>query len=166
MKLLRAIPITDAVLTASTIAASDYAAYNSGATYAAGDTVSVNVTGIHKNYLSLQNANTGHDPTLAANSSWWKDVGATNRWSMFDQSTGSQSSAADTFTQTFAPNAVAGTMALLNVAAANFRVIVTDPVDGVVADRTVYTALSPVYGDSLLSKTDYDVESSEGVVYW
>lgn len=137
MKIIRPIVITDAVLTASNIAETDYAAWSGATTYAAGDRVIMVST--HQVYESLQAANLNHDPSTDSTTTpvWWVVVGSTNRWRMFDDSPSLQSSAASSIDVTLTPGQRANSIALLNLSAATVQVTVTDPVDGVVYDTLV-----------------------------
>jgi hypothetical protein len=67
----------------------------------------------------------------------WLDVGATNRWKMFDAAVGSQSSLASPLTVVIDPGQVVQGLALLDVEAASVRVTMTDGAGGpTVYDRT------------------------------
>lgn len=147
MKMIRPVSITDSVLVSSTVPETDYGAYSSGTTYALAARVIVTTAGVHKIYESLQNGNVGHDPTLAASASWWLLISSTNRWKMFDASTGTQTTVANTFTVVLAPGTAVTSIAMLNVLAANVVITMTDPIDGVVFSRTIYTAQSTLVGD-------------------
>lgn len=68
----------------STVPEDDYGAWNSGTTYALDDQA-IDTT-LHRIYRSLQASNVGHVP--ASSPTWWQDVGATNRWAMFDSKVG------------------------------------------------------------------------------
>ena len=144
LQLIRPVVVTDTVFTSSTIAETDFAAYSSGTTYALGDQV-INTT-THRIYKSLQAANVGHDPTLAASSTWWSVVSSTNKWKMFDTSTGTQTSTTTSFTVVLTPAAIVNTIAFLNVVAANVVITMTDPIDGVVFTTTYYTAQGTLTG--------------------
>lgn len=146
MKMIRPVSVTDSVLTSSTVPETDYAAYSSGTTYSIGTKVIV-TTGVHRVYESLQNGNVGHDPTLAASATWWLLVSSTNRWKMFDASTGTQTTVANTFTVVLTPATAVTSIAMLNILAANVVITMTDPVDGVVYSRTLYTAQATLEGD-------------------
>jgi hypothetical protein len=89
---------------------------------------------IHKVYESLQAGNLAHYPPSSP--TWWLDLGATNRWKMFDQSVTSQTSNADTVVVSLLASGRVDTVALLNVSTSTIRVKMTDGVDGVVYDRT------------------------------
>lgn len=87
MTVIRPVTITEAMLTATTLAEDTNPAYAVGTTYALGDRV--HLADVHRVYESLQAANTGNDPITA--SAWWVEVSPTNRWAMFDQSVGTVS---------------------------------------------------------------------------
>lgn len=82
MRIIKPVTVTDSILTSSTVPEDDYPVWASGTTYAIGDRV-INTT-VHKVYESVQNSNTGNDPTTD-DGTWWLEVSATNRWKAFDQ---------------------------------------------------------------------------------
>lgn len=134
MIIVRPMPVNDAALTACNIPEDDYTAWTVGATYAAGERVRVVAADVHKIYESLQAGNIGHTP--ADEPLWWLEVGATNRWQLFDQSITSQASNPDSIDVTLATTGRVDSIALLNVSASSVRVIMTDAIDGVVYDKT------------------------------
>lgn len=134
MKILRPVVINDAALTSTNIPETDYAAYSAGTTYALGARVIVVGTNIHKIYESLSSGNIAHTP--ATSPTFWLDLGATNRWKMFDYSVTSQSTNANTIDITCHATGRTNGIALINVSAATVRVKMTDAIDGVVYDRT------------------------------
>lgn len=95
--------ITDAMLTSSTIAETDYAAYDNAHTYALGD----RCIAAHRIFESQIAANIGHPPTDPINQFgtivYWLDVGPTNRWAMFDGEVSSQSTATTSMTVVLKP---------------------------------------------------------------
>jgi hypothetical protein len=132
MRLIRPTVITDAMLVSSNVPENDYAAYAAGTTYALGDRVIVAAD--HRIYESLQASNTGHTP--ASSPTWWLDVSATNRWKMFDTIVGSQTAQANSLTITIAPGII-DSIALLDLAATEIVITMTDPVEGVVYSETI-----------------------------
>ena len=163
LKLIRPVTVTDAVLTSHTIAENDFAAWSGATTYASGAQVISTTT--HRIYTSLQAGNLNHDPTNSANSAWWSNTSATNRWKMFDSSTGTQTTTTTTFTVVVTPASVVNAIAFLNTNAANIVITMTDPIDGVVYSNTVYTAAAPLVGswdsyffDYITKKTNLFVE--------
>jgi hypothetical protein len=132
-RLLRPLTITDAMLNSSTAPENDHAAWSGATTYAAGDRCIK--TSTHRIYESAQAANLNHDPATD-DGTWWLDVGPTNRWAMFDQAVGSQTSQATPLTVEIEPGAVIAGLALLDVEAATATITMTSVAGG----GTVYSA--------------------------
>lgn len=103
--------ITDAMLTSTNVAETDYAAWSSGSTYALAARVIVTAT--HKVYESLQASNTNHDPLTSP--LWWIEVSPTNRWKSLDTSVSTQTAQATSITYTLTPGQAVNTIALLNI---------------------------------------------------
>jgi len=135
LKVIPPLTITDSRLTSSNVAETDYAAWSSGTTYSLGQRVIVVST--HKVYESLQNSNLNKDPTLASNATWWIEVSPTNRWKMFDISNTTQTTNANSIVVTITPGQVVNSVSLMNLEGISIRVKVTDPLEGVVYDKTV-----------------------------
>lgn len=87
----------------------------------------------HRIYESLVASNQGNYPP--DNPLNWLDVGATNRWAMFDDSVSSQTTQATTLTVTVQTKLV-DTLALLSLAGDVVRVRVLDAADQVISDDT------------------------------
>jgi len=134
------VTVTDAILISSNVPETDYAAYAAGTTYALGNRVIVTTAGVHKIYESLQASNVGHDPTLAASSTWWVTVSATNKWAMFDTSTTSATTVASPLSITVTPGQAITSVALLGLVGTSVRIRVTDPIAGTVYDQTTSIA--------------------------
>ena len=114
--------------------ATTYAAYNAATNYA--KDVIVSSAASHRRYQSLQAGNTGHALTDTA---WWLDIGATNRWAMFDQAKGSLSTVIDQMQIVLSPGRI-DSLVLLDVAGKQATVVVT--VGGVVVyNKTQVTAI-------------------------
>lgn len=103
--------ITDAMLTSTNVAETDYSAWASGTTYAL--EARVILTSTHKVYESLQASNTNHDPTTSP--LWWVEVSPTNRWKALDTSVSTQTAQATSITYTLTPGQAVNTIALLNI---------------------------------------------------
>ena len=142
MKLVNPVIVTPAMLTSS-VPETDYAEWNAATAYVLGNRVIRAST--HKVYERLISGTTATAPESDVVN--WLDIGYTNRWKCFDQSTGSQTSNAGSIVMTIVPGSVCNTVALLNLEASSVRVKVTDPVDGVVFDLTKYTSLDNTIGD-------------------
>lgn len=147
MKVLQPITITDSNLDSTNVAepsGGDPAVYNGGTTYNTGDEVFLAST--HTIYRSVQDSNTGNDPEADAGSfrdsanktnTWWTVVSATNQFKMFDEFNNSQTTNADTIDTEVTLGQITPGVAVLNVDANTVQVIVDDPTEGVVYDRTV-----------------------------
>lgn len=96
-----------------------YAAWDSGATYAADDVVLVAAT--HRLYRSVQGANTNHNPTTD-DGTWWLDIAPTNRWGMFDQVVGTVSVGVDPIVVELEPAEPINSLALLNLVAESVQI--------------------------------------------
>ena len=126
------------MLTSSTVPETDYPEYVAGTTYAAGDKVIETASGVHKIYESLVGGNVGNYPptdVLAAVPKWL-EIGATNRWAVFDSKVGSQTSKAPSMSYTLAPG-MFDSIALLNMDATGVSIVMTDPVDGEVYNEAI-----------------------------
>ena len=123
---------TDAVLTASNVATDDAPEYNNSTSYSIGDQVIVLGT-TQRLYEALQ-ASTGSFPP--DNPTDWNDLGAINRWKMFDGGTNTQTSNPDSIEVTLDPEGVTNSFSLFNINGAEVQVTLTDPVEGVVFDKT------------------------------
>lgn len=121
MKILRPLAITPAIVT--TNAANADADYNPVTAYASG----IKATYKQRIWLSLQAANTGHEPGASGSEAWWSDAGPSNKWAMFDDEVQTVTTRADNITVTVSP-LNADSIALLNVQAG--EVTVTSVYDG------------------------------------
>jgi hypothetical protein len=136
------------MLTSSNVPETDYAAYAAGTTYAAGNRVIVTASGVHKIYESLVGGNVGNYPptdVLAASPNW-VEVSATNRWKVFDSKVGAQTSQATSITYKLTPGIVFDSIGFLNINADSVQIVVTDPTDGIVYDKTVLLLTTAVTG--------------------
>jgi len=138
LKVIPPLSITDSILTSSNVAETDYAAWSSGTTYNIGDRVRYVTTNFHKVYESLRATNLNHDPTTDTSSPpYWIEVSPTNRWKMFDTSNSTQTTNSNTIVVTLTPGKVINSVVLLNLEGTSVRVKLTDPVEGLVYDKTV-----------------------------
>lgn len=140
MKLVKPIAVTDSILTSSTLAENDYTAWNSGTAYVAGNKVIVVAT--HKIYESLTSNTNKYPPSYTGGTTPdWLDLGATNKWKMFDESYNSQSaSATSPLTVVLTPGQIINTLSILNISGATSISIV-----GVVGVNTVYSKTISLY---------------------
>lgn len=118
MDIIRPTAIGPAQLMSSNIMESDHPAYSAGATYASGDRIIY----AHSIYESIQNANVGHTPPAVLKSdAWWSYISADNRWAMFDDKVGSQSSHVDSIQITLSPGEI-NSIALLKLDATDIHI--------------------------------------------
>lgn len=164
MNVIRPITITDAMLTASNVPETDYTAWNAATNYSVGNYCIRTTSTTHKVYKCLV---AGVDATAPeSNPTKWLDYSPTNRWACFDQRTGTQTSQADSITYTLTPGVAISAIAFINLYAASVRIVLTDPVDGVVYDTTTSATVGSLVGDwdsyffdSVTRKTDIVVQS-------
>lgn len=133
LKVIKAVTVTPAMLTATSVPENDYSVWAAGTTYALD--ARVILTSTHKVYQSVQAGNVGHDP--ATSQTWWVEVSPTNRWKLFDLSNTTQTvvDASDYYEIT--PGTAVNSVALLNIQGLlTIRVRLTDPSFGVVYDQT------------------------------
>jgi hypothetical protein len=114
-----------------------------GTTYDLGDMVMVSTE--HRIYESLSAGNVGHTPS--SNPTYWLDSGATNRWKMFDNSIGTQSTRTESIVIEVTPGYSINTLALLNCNATSINVLYNDPTAGDVydSDLTVLSSAATNY---------------------
>lgn len=145
----------------SKVPQNDAPAWASGTTYKVKDRV------IRNNHVfeSLADTNTTDPATDSATAPKWLDVGATNRWRMFDKSAGQVVTQGSTTVQrrvsqigvftsnptsidlTVTPGSVVTGLALFGLAGYQVTVTMTDPVDGVVYGPSTISLVDPSAGD-------------------
>jgi hypothetical protein len=108
--------------------------WDSGTTYALGDTVVVTDTNYHHAFESLADSNTNKPPR--DNPDYWVDLGASNRWAMFDQYNTSQSSAPGEIEVEIETTGRIDIIALLNISAATVQIVSNDAIDGEIFNQT------------------------------
>lgn len=82
--------------------------------------------------------NTGADPlTQSVMSPTWLDLGATNRWRMFDDKVGSVTKASQLIEVTVRPGEVVNSLGMFNISARSVTVEMVDLVEGSVYSRSI-----------------------------
>lgn len=133
LTILKPVNVTDAMLT-SNVAETDYPAWNAATAYAQGDRCIRTTAATHKIYERVVAGTTAAAPENdTAN---WLVISATNRWKMFDQKIGTQTTRTGNITITLTPGKAVNAVAFLGLTAATVRVKMTEPVDGTVFDQT------------------------------
>ena len=130
MRVIKSVVTTDAILTSSNIPENEYPAWVSGTSYTALGKVIYQ----HKIYQRIVTGAGTTPPDLDQVN--WLDGGYTNRYRMFDNTLSSVSSKMGGIQLTLTPNQIINGIALLNVNASTVRVVMNDPVEGVVYDKT------------------------------
>lgn len=130
MRVIKSVVTTDTILTSSNIPEDEYPDWVSGTSYTALDKVIYE----HKIYERIVTGAGTTTPDLDQIN--WLDAGYTNRYRMFDNIISSVSSRTGGIEFTLTPNQVINGIALLNVNASTVRVVMNDPIEGVVYDRT------------------------------
>ena len=130
MKVIKSITTTDTILVNSNIPENEYPMWVSGTSYAVANRVIYN----HIIYEAILANSSTTTPNLDETN--WLSLGATNRYRMFDTVISNISSRVGGIEFTLAPSQIVDAVALLAVNAATVRVVVTDPIDGVVYDVT------------------------------
>jgi len=143
MKIIAPTTITDAVLVSCSVPENDHAEWSNATAYTVGQKVMIAAT--HQTYEALT-AHTNKPPATSPTD--WLPLGFTNRWRMFDDKVGTVTEATGSVSVTLASGIVTA-VALFGLNARDVRVVMTDPTDGVVFDRTIdlqdYTNISDWY---------------------
>lgn len=150
MIVFKQVEMTDAILTASNVTEDDYAVWDNATDYTAGDFVISTATHtVYRCLVTYTVAGEGpqdpdaeqvalNDPLITdPDPVYWQVISATNRWKAFDTKPSVLTTNADLISYTFTPGEITDGLAAFNVSGDTFRVIVTDPTDGVVYDETI-----------------------------
>lgn len=137
MRIIQPIPVTPAILTSSNVPETDATAWTAG-TYTLGTTRMYD----HRVYEVIVSSTTDRpDIGAVATPPTWLDLGATNRYKMFDQIISTQTSAAIVdwgFEVVVTPGTIINALALFGMEdVLNVTVEMTDPIEGVVYSETV-----------------------------
>ena len=131
MRVIKSIDTTDAILTSSNIAEDEHPMWVSAASY----TALTRVIYKHKIYEAIITHN-GITTTPDLDLTRWSTISYTNRYKMFDNIISNSSSRIGGIEFKLTPNQAIDSIVFLNVNAATVRVVMTDPVLGVVYDKT------------------------------
>lgn len=145
-KVIKPITITDAILTSSTVAENDYAAWNAATAYSVGDKVVR--TSTHRIYERKVAGTSATAPE--SDSTNWLDIGPTNRWAMFDNVVGTVTTGASPVTVVLEPGSVSG-LAMLELVGREATVTMKDVAGG----TTVYSQTVDLDGSIIDSVFDW-----------
>ena len=129
MRVIKSVVTTDTVLTSSNIPEDEYPTWVASVSYNASDRVIYK----HKIYEAILSNSSATTPDLDQTN--WLSLGSTNRYRMFDNVVSNVSSRTGGIQFTLTPNEVVNGIAFLNLNATTIRVVVTDPIVGVVYDE-------------------------------
>lgn len=132
MKVIKSIETTDAILTYSNITEDEYPTWLSGTSYNALDKVIYQ----HKIYERIITGAGTTTPDLDQVN--WMYLSYTNKYRMFDNILSNTSDRVGGIHFTLTPNQLVDSVVLLGVNAAQVRVVMTDPIFGVVYDQVRY----------------------------
>ncbi|WP_417816613.1 hypothetical protein [Tritonibacter scottomollicae] len=126
MKMIPPVTVTPAMLHSTSV--SETTSYSSGTTYDEGD--EIELTSTHKRYQSVQGDNQGNDPSTD-DGTWWLEMGASNRWRVFDNKIGLSTTRAGSIQyQVDITTRVTG-VGLLAVSGSSVRIRLYDPVNAI-----------------------------------
>jgi hypothetical protein len=131
MKVVVPIGVTEAKLTSSNVTEDDYAAWVAG-TYTLGQRVIYELR-----FYEAAVASTTDQPDAGAalRPPTWLDLGATNRWRMFDNKIGTQTVKNGSVEVSIKPGERINSIGLFNLVGRSVTVVVTDPVAGEIYRR-------------------------------
>ena len=132
IRIITPVTITDARLTSSSVAETDYSAWAAATAYALG--ARVIRTTVHKIYQRLVAGTTATAPELDTVN--WVEVGPTNRWAMFDTANSSATTSSSTLSVTLNTGTLISSIAALGVVGKSIRFRVVHPTLGTVYDVT------------------------------
>lgn len=137
MRFIRPIEVTPDKLISSNVAETDFATWVPTATYTLGTKVILN----HRIYQALSDVLAGVMPGSEVidqdHPAKWQDLGATNRWRMFDEIVGTLTTNPGSVSVTIKPGEVVNSLALFNVQGESATVTMTDPLEGVVYSKEI-----------------------------
>lgn len=133
MKFVNPVNIIPTMLVSSNVIDEDLPHWGQGTTYSQGQRVIYE----RRIYEVLAETTTDKPPDgILKHPPSWLDVGATNRWRMFDEQIGTQSTAAKKIVIKLQPGQSISALALFNLIGVSAVVTLTDPTEGVVYERT------------------------------
>ena len=134
MKLIEPMPVTDAELTASNIAETDYPVWSALTSYVALDRVIV-IGSTHKVYEAV-GPTLGDDP-VGDDGTNWLEIGATKRWKAFDLKIADAAIRASSITYSITPTQLVTGIAFFGLNAGSVRVRIYDTNPTKIYDVTI-----------------------------
>lgn len=155
MKVVRPVVITDAALISTSVPENDYPEWSAGTLSRGARRI---VVAEHTVYEVV--ATTTTDAPLAgvaADPPTWIEIGPTNRWRAFDEKVATATERAGEIAYTLQPGVAVDAVGFFALHANSVRVIVTDPIVGIVYDESS----APVRSEGVASWHDYFFEPLE-----
>lgn len=146
----RPINLTMSSITSSTVPYPDTGEtlWNSGTSYAAGETVSYQINGVYHRFESKQGSNLNKIPQAYPddkNNAWWIDLGYVNRIAAFQLDRNTQTITASPYTVKINPNGRVGVVGLANVEADNVTIKIYNASSVLVYSKTNGLLVRNVY---------------------
>lgn len=132
MIIIQPVPVTAAMLTASNVPETDAPAWTAG-TYSLG---TQRIYNHHVYEVIVATTSAQPDVGAAATPPSWLDLGATNRFKMFDQIISTQTSYTSQIDVDITPGTIINSAAFFGLAGNEITLTMTDPVEGVVYTET------------------------------
>ena len=129
MRIIKPVSVTPERLISSNVEENDAPGWDPETPYSAG----VRVTHRRRLYEALATTPAGVEPTESSTD--WLDLGAVNRWKMFDDRVESQTRRTGSVVVTIRPGQVVNALALLNLTGRSATVTLVDPLEGEVYRR-------------------------------
>lgn len=144
MIIIPPLTITDTNLTATNVTETDYTDWVTATGYAIDDERQETTPNIHTVYICVQ-AHTSsalNQPSVDVNAetgigAYWTRKSATNPWAMFTDQISDQTEKATSIAVTVVSAEVVNAVSLFNLEGTEVTVVVDDPTDGIVYDRTI-----------------------------
>jgi hypothetical protein len=136
-------PITESNLISSNVTENDYPVWSGGTNYSLGARV-IMTTGIHKVYESITGGNNNNQPNL--HPEHWVEVGPTNRYKMFDSSTGTMTTNPSNITFSFTADRI-NAIGLLDINATSISITASAPGEGTFYSQVFLVPDRAIIGD-------------------
>ncbi len=140
-------PVGTSELLSSNVAFNDYSEWAAGTAYVIGNRVIVSAQSTNI-YEAIANS-TGVNPTTDTTGKWL-NIGAVNRWRMFDSYLSTKTTRTDSIEVAIRPGYSVDTVSLINVVGKEVRIIITDPQEG-----EVFNQVYDIYPSSLTNSSWY-----------
>ena len=140
MIIIRPIVINDAVLTATDVTETDEDEFSLITSYSIDDTVMVTTDLVHSIFVSLTDNNVGNQPQNEpdkVNPIFWARKSATNRFAMFSDQINDQTEQATSIEVELTASNLVNAISFFNLDATTVQVVMNDPNDGEVYNKTV-----------------------------